>query len=134
MQIRQEPGLSYWFSVLQRSLFGYGERFLRVIMWSLAFVIGFAALNLLGGWIRPVTADGELGRPLAWWRFSGGLPEGLYVVWESLYYSTLTFTALGFGDYRPVGTLGQLFTVAETTLGAVLLALLVFVLGRRAAR
>lgn len=56
------------------------------------------------------------------------------MLWESLYYSTLTFTALGFGDFRPVGTLGQLLTVLETASGALLLALLVFVLGRRAAR
>jgi hypothetical protein len=47
----------------------------------------------------------------------------------------LTFTALGFGDLQPVG-FGRVSTAIETSLGAVLLAFLVFVfiLGRRAAR
>lgn len=56
------------------------------------------------------------------------------VIWESIYYSTLTFTALEFGDFRPMGGIGQLLTILETATGALLLALLVFVLGRRAAR
>lgn len=130
MQTRQKTGVSYWFAVLQRVLFGHGERFGRVVGWSGVIIAVFACINLLGGWIYPVTADGELGSPLVWTR----LPEAPRVVWESLYYSTLTFTALGFGDYRPVSAVGQLATIAETAVGAVLLALLVFVLGRRAAR
>ncbi|WP_411718551.1 ion channel [Natronomonas sp.] len=54
---------------------------------------------------------------------------------DSIYNSTLTFTALGFGDLQPVG-FGRVSTAIETSLGAVLLAFLVFVfiLGRRAAR
>lgn len=46
---------------------------------------------------------------------------------------TLTYTAIGFGELQPVG-LGRLLTTVETGLGGVMLALLVFTLGRRAAQ
>ena len=46
----------------------------------------------------------------------------------------LAFTVLLFCDFRPIDAFGQMFTVIETSFGALLLALLVFVLGRRAAR
>ncbi len=130
MQVRQSSGLGYAFAVVQRALFGYGESFSRVVGWSGTIIGLFAVAYLSGGWIRPVRGGGRLGRPVSW----AQLPDDPSVLWESLYYSTLTFTALGFGDFRPVGSLGQFLTVLESASGALLLALLVFVLGRRAAR
>lgn len=114
----------------------YGESPWRVIAWSLGLIVGFALLFPLGGWMK---ADGgarlaysqipvaPTTSPLEW---LGGVAG---VLGDSMYYSTLTFTALGFGDFQPVG-LGRLLTTVETGSGAVLLALLVFILGRRAAR
>jgi hypothetical protein len=87
-------------------------------------------LYLVGGWVHPVNPNNTLGPAVSLTR----LPEHPEVIWQSLYYSTLTFTALGFGDFRPVGGLGQFVTIVETATGAILLALLVFVFGRRAAR
>lgn len=52
---------------------------------------------------------------------------------DSRYFSTLTFTTLGFGDFQPAGW-GRTLVTLETSFGATLLALLVFVLGRWAAR
>lgn len=52
---------------------------------------------------------------------------------QSLYFSTLTFTTLGLGDFQPVGA-GQVVAILETATGATILALLVFVFGRRATR
>jgi uncharacterized protein YjbI with pentapeptide repeats len=127
---REESRFKYGFALIQRALFGYGESFSRVIGWS-AFVIGLFSLAYLAiGGIRRVSPEGGLGATITWTR----LPEAPGVVWDSLYYSTLTFTALGFGDFRPTDTIGQLLTIVETATGAVLLALLVFVLGRRAAQ
>lgn len=130
MQTRQKTDVGYWFALLQRTLFGHGESFGRVIGWSSAIVGPFSLIYLAGGWIRPVELGRELGPPVVWTR----LAEDPSVLWESLYYSSLTFTALGFGDFRPTNTVGQLLTILETATGAILLALLVFVLGRRAAR
>lgn len=62
-------------------------------------------------------------------------PEGPPVsLFEALYFSTMTFTTLGYGDFRPVGRAGQVLAISETSAGVVLLALLVFVFGRRATR
>ncbi|MFC6954908.1 pentapeptide repeat-containing protein [Halorubellus litoreus] len=115
---------------MEKSIFGYGERFSRVIGWSITIILLFALTYLQGGWIRPVKPGGALGPAIS----SSRLSEGLGVIWESIYYSTLTFTALGFGDFRPTTSIGQFFTIAETALGAVMIALLVFVMGRRASR
>lgn len=122
--------IGYWFQSLQRVLFGYGESFSRIVGWSGVIILSFSFIYLVGGWIHPVESQALLGPPLSW---SAALQDPR-VIWDSIYYSTLTFTALGFGDYRPVGMLGQLFTIAETSLGAILLALLVYVFGRRTAR
>lgn len=107
-----------------QGIFLYGESPWRIIGWSLATIFGFALLFPLGGWMRP-----EGGDPITYEQIGTNLIE----FGNSVYYSTLTFTALGFGDFRPVG-FGRVLTTIETGLGAVLLALLVFVLGRRAAR
>ncbi|APE96281.1 hypothetical protein HSR6_1845 [Halodesulfurarchaeum formicicum] len=102
----------------------YGESPWRVIGYSLSFILGFAMLFPLGGWMKP-----EGGDPITYAQIMSNPAEIL----NSVYYSTLTFTALGFGDFKPVG-FGRALTTIETGLGAVLLALFVFILGRRAAR
>jgi uncharacterized protein YjbI with pentapeptide repeats len=107
-----------------RWTFLYGESPWRIIAWSVGIVVFFAILYPLG---LMETSDGS---PLTVARIQGDPTLAI----ESLYYSTLTFTALGFGDFRPANMWGQVATIVETSLGAVLLALLVFVLGRRAAR
>jgi hypothetical protein len=108
---------------LARWILLYGESPWRIIGWSLAVIFGFALLYPLGGWMKP-----EDGSPITYSLGGNPLEFG-----NSIYYSTLTFTALGFGDFQPVG-FGRVLTTIETGLGAVLLALLVFVLGRRATR
>jgi len=102
----------------------YGESPWRVIAWSLGIILSFALLYPLGGWMKPTDGD-----PITYAQIASNPVEIL----NSVYYSTLTYTALGFGDFQPVG-LGRLLTTVETGLGAVMLALLVFILGRRAAR
>lgn len=121
---------SYLFSRVSGLFISHGEGYLRVLGWGAVVVLAFAFIFPFGGWIRPVGPGGELAPPVTWPRIA----DDPVLLWESVYYSTLTFTNLGFGDFRPTGTVGQALTVAETASGAVLLALLVFVLGRRAAR
>lgn len=53
---------------------------------------------------------------------------------ESIYFSSLTFTTLGYGDFRPANIFGQALAVGETATGVIMLAILVFVFGRRATR
>ena len=60
--------------------------------------------------------------------------ENPVTLFEALYFSALTFTTLGYGDFNPASSEGQVLAVAETSIGVVLLAILVFVFGRRATR
>jgi uncharacterized protein YjbI with pentapeptide repeats len=129
---REHGALSreYLFARLSGVVIKHGEGYLRVPGWSAAVVVAFALLYPLGGWIRSVPPTGAPGEPLTWSRVA----ESPALLLESLYYSTLTFANLGLGDYRPVGAGGQVLSVVEGSIGVVLLALLVFVVGRRASR
>jgi len=111
-----------------RWLFLYGESPWRIIFWSAFSIISFAILYSLGGWVRSVGPSG-LGQATTW----SDIAANPAVARELIYYSTLTFTTLGFGDFRPVG-FGQVLSTVEAALGTVFVALLVFVLGRRASR
>ncbi len=63
-----------------------------------------------------------------------GTTDATVSLLDALYFSTLTFTTLGMGDYRPANELGRALAIFETSAGVILLALLVFVFGRRATR
>lgn len=75
---------------------------------------------------------------LGYWGFDlierSGATETPVTLLDSIYFSALTFTTLGYGDFNPVGPFGQFLAVVETSLGVILLAILVFVFGRRATR
>ena len=124
-QERLIAGARYSRAKVARETLLYGESPWRVISGSVGFIIFAALLYPLSEWLRPVG-----GEPITYSRIFGGEP-GLFL--ESLYFSTLTFTTLGMGDYEPLGV-GQVLATLNTAFGAVLVALLVFVLGRRAAR
>jgi uncharacterized protein YjbI with pentapeptide repeats len=130
-------GTRYYLAKLARATLLYGESPWRVIGWSLGAILTFALLYPLGGWMK----EEEASEPISYSQISADFVSDPFI-WlsgfsnilvDSLYYSTLTYTALGFGDFKPVD-LGRLLTSIETGLGAVMLALLVFILGRRAAR
>jgi voltage-gated potassium channel Kch len=60
--------------------------------------------------------------------------DGPSTLFGALYFSALTFTTLGYGDFNPTTQAGQVLAVAETSAGVILLAILVFVFGRRATK
>lgn len=53
---------------------------------------------------------------------------------NGLYFSIITFSTIGYGDYYPSSPVSQLLVGIESLAGAVFIALFVFVLGRRVAR
>ena len=124
-QERLIAGARYCRAKIARATLLYGESPWRIIGGSIGFILLAALLYPLDEWLRP--AGGE---PITYSRILGG---ELSLFLESLYFSTLTFTTLGMGDYQPMGS-GQILATLNTAVGAVLIALLVFVLGRRAAR
>jgi hypothetical protein len=95
---------------------GYGEKWRNVILFALTIILSFAiAYYSLGA----ITADSS----------SGHAPN----FWECLYFSVVTFTTLGYGDYRPLAQF-QLLAVTEAFIGAFTIALFVLVFGRKVMR
>jgi len=63
----------------------------------------------------------------------GSIPNQISILLANLYFSAVTFTTLGYGDIQPASPLAQVLASVESFLGALLIALLVFVLGRQTA-
>ncbi|HMB50865.1 MAG TPA: pentapeptide repeat-containing protein [Natronoarchaeum rubrum] len=101
----------------------YGESPWRIIATGLTIVAGFALLYPLGGLVPTTGPDVTY----------ANIAENPRLFFDSAYFSTLTFTTLGMGDYQPIGIARVLMSV-QTSLGAIVVAMLVFVFGRRAAR
>lgn len=55
----------------------------------------------------------------------------LFGFFTYLYYSTVTFTTLGYGDISPVGPIMSLLSAIEALIGALLTALIIVVFGRK---
>lgn len=113
-------GATYLGSRLMGMVSGHGERPWRVIGTSLAVILACAVLYPLFGLAGN---GGVIGYG------AGGL---LGVLGRALYFSTTTFATLGLGDLYPASLGGQLLAGIESLVGAMLMALLVFVLGKRA--
>lgn len=88
----------------------YGESPKRVILSSLVTILGFTLLYQGVGELEPAPTS----------------------IGETLYFSVITFTTLGYGDFHPATGSTQFLASVESLVGALLMALLVFVLGRRA--
>ena len=108
----------YSFAVGSRYLFKHGESLARILIWGFAIIVGFAAVYAN----FELILTGE-----------GGFIESPV---DALYFSTLTFTTLGLGGFQPdpVSQVARALVTTQAALGATLLAVFVFVLGRRAAR
>jgi len=94
-----------------RFLYGYGERPERVIGWVVAVILGFA----LGHWL------------------SGTVERGFP---DALYYSAVSFTALGYGAWapEPQGWAGRFLGVGESLLGVFMMALFLVTFTRKMTR
>ena len=93
-----------------RFLYGYGERPVRVIAWAAAVIFGFA----LGHWLFGTVSGGFL---------------------DTLYYSAVSFTALGYGwAAEPQGWAGKFLGVGESLLGVFMMALFLVTFTRKMTR
>lgn len=123
--LREQGERTRWlFAEVQRRLFVYGESFRRILGISVGIVTLFWLLFLTTGTVQTagsetVTVD--------------TVRESPVLVWETLYHSILVFFT-GRAPLSAIGTAGQVLITLEIIAGPILLALLVFVLGRRAAR
>lgn len=109
-------------------LMRYGESTKRVLALSVGTIAVSALLYPIWG-IRDTTMS-ETGEVLTYALQQSTLPT---LIGKSLYFSTMTFTTVGYGDLQPVAWSQTLATI-ESFAGALLMATLVWVLGRRATR
>ena len=114
---------------ISRWMMRYGESPFRILLTSLFVIVGFAVMFPLTGGIQEIqegeaityTIENPEDAP-RWWIGR--------VLFKSLYFSVVTFATLGYGDIQPIGTIARFLAGTEALLGALLAALLVFVLTR----
>ena len=106
---------SFGYSFLKHSC-GYGEKPLRVLRNWLILIFGFAIAYFFSKSIS----------------FSG--TSMLEDIFQSIYFSIITFTTLGHGDMQPISNWGRGLVMTEAILGAIFIALFIFVFGRKMMR
>lgn len=110
---------NYLWNILYSWTCGYGERPKRVFLNAFIIILIFSFLYAgFDGIQKSGVADGDSYDP----SFR-----------ECLYFSVVTFTTLGYGDYSPKSSF-QLLAVSEAFLGAFTIALFVLVFGRKVMR
>lgn len=110
--------IDWGFARVSRTIFKHGESLARIFSSAVLIVavygLFYANFDLI------IDADGDfVSDPV-----------------DALYFSTLTFTTLGLGDFQPLpaSETARMLVTSQAALGAILIAIFVFVLGRRAAR
>src|SRR5665648_706261 len=102
-------------SCFLNGIFGYGIQPSKVIMSAILIITLFSFLfmnpgisNIVG--IEEITSNN---------------------FFDCLYFSTITFTTLGYGDFRPLEGLGRFLAGSEAFIGAFMMALFVYTFARR---
>ena len=99
--------------IVARRTFGYGEKPLRVVWAAILVVLVCAVCYYFGGGVK-----NDSGVELA-------------SLWDSVYFSLVTFTTVGFGDFRPVALHARLLAGTEAFTGALTMALFAVTLAKR---
>ena len=127
MRRMQMPLFSYnrFFSRIVDLFSGYGENPVRVIIFSLALIFVFAIAYFILGV--------KLGDEIIAINTSQTFSVNVYHFLQSLYFSVVTFTTLGYGDIVPIG-LSRLLSAIEAFTGSFTIALFVVVFVKKMTR
>jgi hypothetical protein len=108
-------GLHKWlWSCFLNAIYGYGEKPGRVIVSAILVILLFASLFMIFG-ITNVGIEFNTSNNFL----------------DCMYFSTITFTTLGYGDFRPLEGLGRILAGSEAFIGAFMMALFVYTFARR---
>ena len=104
---------------------GYGEEPWRVVLFSLFVIFICTILYFFFG----IQFNEELAR----FSLTNSFSHNLLFFFECLYYSVVTFTTLGYGDFTPVG-ISRAFAALEAFIGSFTIALFVVVFVKKMTR
>lgn len=104
---------------------GYGEQPIRVVAFSCFTILSFATVYFFSG----VNFAGDIRS----FDLRLGFGQNLQTYLDSVYFSIVTFTTLGYGDIIPYG-LSRVFAAAEALMGSFTLALFVVVFVKKMTR
>jgi len=108
-------------------LCGYFEKPGRPVRWALVVVLLFGLIYYWGGGIEPSAVGGCAVRPTP---SASQASEERATLRETIYFSAVTFTTLGYGDYRPRPGWREVAAIEAFT-GAFLIAIFVVTLSHR---
>jgi len=133
----KEFGKWIW-SCFCNAIYGYGEKPWNVILSAGILIFVFAILFSFIGIANPeiidlkgITVNLNNGNIVD--SASKGLLKNNVIrnIPDSLYFSLITFTTLGYGDFRPLEGLGRILAGSEAFIGAFMMALFVYTFARR---
>ena len=101
-------------SCFLNGLFGYGEQPVKVIISAIIIILIFTFLFMSSGISNSII---------------GGSTSKYFL--DCAYFSVITFTTLGYGDFRPLEGWGRIFAGTEAFIGALMMALFVYTFARR---
>ncbi len=101
-------------SCFLNGLFGYGEQPGKVIISAIIIILIFTFLFMSSGISNSII---------------GGSTSKYFL--DCAYFSVITFTTLGYGDFRPLEGWGRIFAGTEAFIGALMMALFVYTFARR---
>ncbi|WP_427980985.1 ion channel [Agarivorans sp.] len=104
---------------------GYGELPVRVVLTSMMIILSCALIYFFTG----IHFNGNI----VALNLEHSLEQNLIAFAECLYYSVVTFTTLGYGDFTPVG-LSRVFAAIEAFSGSFIIALFVVVFVKKMTR
>lgn len=122
---KQKNKVKYLGSVLLDLLCGYGEKPGRIIISSISWAFINSFLYFIWG-----IQKGQIEIRLS---LQATLVENIMNFLNCLYFSFVTFTTLGYGDFHPVG-ITKAFATMESFTGAFMIALFVLTMGRKMMR
>jgi len=104
---------------------GYGERPLRIVLLSALVILLFTGVFFMTG----LTYNDQVLQL----SLNASFEENIFELLNTLYFSVITFTTLGYGDVLPIG-ISKLFAGIEALLGGFILALFVVVFVKKMTR
>ena len=135
----QKGNFKKWITLaFSNVIYGYGEKPWNVVKTALAIIIIFALSFSLIGIGNPEiielkgTAIHSDSGNIADLASKGFLKNNeIRNFPDCLYFSLITFTTLGYGDFRPLEGLGRILAGSEAFLGAIMMALFVYTFARK---